>query len=226
MSAIMRHFFDPGSRCAVIAVMVIILTCQPAFALPLEREKLLPPRGKTVVLPNTAATPEHLDVFRRVTGHTPTGHKFWMNLDDPDYVKLHEEMVPYNRSLMITLLFGKEPRSGGELAPQSRHLSRVVSGELDEALEKLGKELRAYGRPLYLDIGNEAEFFYPKHPKQFVMAYKHVHDKLEPLCPNVLFFWHTVTVSSAKTKDWNPGDRFVHGIGLSLYSDVQFRRPE
>jgi hypothetical protein len=165
-------------------------------------------------------------VFRRVTGYTPPGHKVWVDLDDPDHVKLHEAMEPYNGSLMVTLLFGRESKSGGDLSPQSRHLARVISGQLDGTIERLGRELATYGRPVYLDIGNEAEFFYPKHPKQYVKAYRRVHDKLQPLCPNVLFFWHTVTVWSPRTQDWYPGDRYVDGIGLSLYNDGQFLSAE
>lgn len=179
-------------------------------------------------MPNAAASPEHLNVFRRVTSYSPPGHKFWMNLDDPDYVKLHEAMEPYNESLMITLLFGRESKGGGDLTPQSRHLARVTSGELDGAIRRLGESLKAYGRPVYLDIGNEAEFFYPGQAKQFVRAFRHVHDTLRPLCPNVIFFWHTVTDLgfAPRAEQWYPGDRYVDGIGLSLYNDAQFRSAE
>ena len=209
-------------------IIVLLLACGTAHALPPEKEKLLPPKGKTIVMPNAAATSEHLDVFRRVTGYTLPGHKFWMNLDDPDYVELHERMVPYNGSLMITLLFGRDAK-GKELAPQGMKLTRVISGAYDADLEKLGKELRAFGKPIYLDIGNEAEFFYPGHSRDFVKAYRYVHEKLKPLCQdNVLFFWHTVTDLgfAPRSKDWYPGDEFVDGIGLSLYTDSQFRSAE
>jgi hypothetical protein len=209
-------------------LVVLCLACNTVHVLPPEKEKLLPPKGKTVVMPNAAANSEHLDVFRRVTGYTPPGHKFWMNLDDPDYVELHERMEPYNASLMITLLFGRETK-GKELAPQGKKLTSVTSGRYNAALDKLGNELRAFGKPVYLDTGNEAEFFYPGHARDFVMDYRYVHYRLKPLCgDNVLFFWHTVTdVGFApRPMDWYPGDEFVDGIGLSLYNDTQFRSAE
>ena len=209
-------------------VILLLLACGSVHALPFEKEKLLPPKGKTIVMLNAAANSEHLDVFKRVTGYSPSGHKFWMNLDEPDYVELHEKMAPYNDSLMITLLFGKET-VGKELAPQGEKLTRVTSGRYDDALNKLGNELKTYGKPVYLDIGNEAEFFYPGHARDFVKAYRYVHNKLKPLCQdNVLFFWHTVTDLgfAPKSKEWYPGDEFVDGIGLSLYNDSQFRSAE
>lgn len=101
-------------------LIVLLLTCGTAHALSPAKEKLLPPRGKTNVMPNAAADSEHLDVFRRVTGYTPLGHKFWMNLDEPDYVEVHKRMEPYNGSLMITLLFGRDTK-GNELAAQGKN---------------------------------------------------------------------------------------------------------
>lgn len=105
----------------------------------------------------------------------------------------------------------------------------MTSGQYDDALEKLGNALRAFGKPVYLDIGNEAEFFYPGHAKEFVATYRYVHKKLKPLCSeNVLFFWHTVNDIRAipNSMSWYPGDEFVDGIGLSIYTDGQFRSAE
>jgi hypothetical protein len=209
-------------------LVVLLLACNTLHVVPPEKEKLLPPKGKTVVMPNAAANSEHLDVLRKVTGYTPPGHKFWMNLDDPDYVELHKRMEPYNTSLMITLLFGRETR-GKELAPQGKKLTSVSSGHYDDALDKLGNELRAFGKPVYFDIGNEAEFIYLGHGRDFVKAYRYVHKRLKPLCDdNVLFFWHTVTDLGFAPRPMvcNPRDEFVDGIGLSLYNDSQFRSAE
>ena len=209
-------------------LVIFLLACCPAYALPPEKEKLLPPRGKTIVMPNAAANSEHVDVFRTVTGYSPTGHKFWMNLDDPDYLQLHEQMEPCNERLMITLLFARD-LPGQELNDQGDKLGRVINGDHDATLEKLGRELKSFGKPVYLDIGNEAEFFYPKNPGEFVKAYRHVYEKLKPLCSdNVLFFWHTVNDIRAipASMKWYPGDEFVDGVGISIYTDGQFRSAE
>lgn len=211
-----------------LKTQIVILFFLVGNALSSDKAQLLPSKGKTVVLPNASTNSEHLDVFKRVTGYSPLGHKFWMNLDDIDYIEIHKQMSPYNNRLMITLLFGKDDK-GKELANQSEKLKRVISGQYDSAIDKLGRELKSYGKPVYLDIGNEAEFFYHGHAKDFVKAYRHVQSRLKPICQeNVLFFWHTVTDLNLalKSKDWYPGDEFVDGIGLSLYNDNQFRGAE
>jgi hypothetical protein len=206
------------------SLTLIFLACSIALALPAEKRKLLPPKGKTLIMASAGSNSENIEVLQRVTGYTSKGHKAWVDLDNPDHVKVHTEMKPYNECLMVTLLFGGIPK-GKELAPQAEKLTRVTSGARDEALESFAKELRLYDKPVYLDIGCEAEFFYPDHPKEFVETFRYVQKKLKPLCgEKVLYFWHTSFGPNAER--WYPGDDFVDGIGLSLYNDHQFQAAE
>ena len=98
-------------------------------------------------------------------------------------------------------------------------LDRVIGGECDDNIRRLGEWIKSSRRPVYLRVGYEFDFPANKYePGKYVKAFRHVHDKLDDQgVSNVAYVWHSFAAGSARIEDWYPGDE-LRGLGRRLLS--------
>jgi hypothetical protein len=99
-------------------------------------------------------------------------------------------------------------------------LDRVVTGEYDDNIRRLGEWIKSSRRPVFLRVGYEFDNPANKYePDKYVKAYQHVHDKLDDQgVTNVIYVWHSFAAGSARIQDWYPGDNYVDWVAVSFFA--------
>jgi mannan endo-1,4-beta-mannosidase len=126
--------------------------------------------------------------------------------------------------------FADQARSHGaevmvNLAPGPT-LAEIAAGDGDAYLRSLAAQIRAFGRPVILAFAHEANGdwysygYQHQPPAELIAAYRHVHDVIAPIAPNVTWLW-TVNIPAGggtlpPSADW-PGAAYVSMIGIDGY---------
>lgn len=106
-------------------------------------------------------------------------------------------------------------------------LAAIAAGDGDAYLRRLAGQIKAFGHPVVLAFGHEANgdwYSYGyKHqpPAEFIAAYRHVHDVMTAAgAENITWLW-TVNIPAGggtlpPSADW-PGSAYVSEIGIDGY---------
>lgn len=106
-------------------------------------------------------------------------------------------------------------------------LASIAAGDSDGYLRRLAAQIRAFGHPVILSFGHEANgdwypYGYRHQPAaEFTAAYRHVHDVITKAgATDITWLW-TVNIpagsaTSAPSADW-PGAGYVSEIGIDAY---------
>lgn len=111
------------------------------------------------------------------------------------------------------------------MAPEGS-LAAIAAGESDAYLRRFAGQVRAFGHPVTLAFGHEANGgWYPwghrrQPPAEYIAAYRHVHNVIAAIAPGVTWLW-TVNVPAGggtlpPAADW-PGAAYVSEIGIDGY---------
>ena len=198
------------------------------------RAKFEPPDGKCLVFVG-AGWDDEMPTYRRMTGDSPFGAKFFFFPDDPTCAYFWHNArknCPPGGGLLIE--YGLPYTTKGDLGP-------ILRGDYDEAITNLGNAIKEWGGQVYFDIGYEFDHPDPSWPHrytplEFVRAYRKLHDKWDALgVKNVAYVWHTANETPEttwsqfhrrdlmRTEDFWPGDKYVDWVGASLYWEDQYR---
>jgi hypothetical protein len=173
----------------------------------LDRHAFVPPHGKCLLL--VGQDNKSIDDYVAATGTVPGGvmvytgvHDFG-NVGDFDY------------------LLKKYPRCAFQIGLYMvDSLDRVVNGECDDNIRRLGEWIKSSRRPVYLRVGYEFDFPANKYePGKYVNAFRHVHDRLDDLgVTNVAYVWHSCAAGAPRIEDWYPGDGYVDWVAVSFFA--------
>ncbi len=107
-------------------------------------------------------------------------------------------------------------------------LKEVLTGGLDQNIDKIGEWIKNSGKEVYLRIGYE--FDSPDNeydPQLYVQAYRYIVDRLRKMdVANVHFVWHTIAWRDQSwapydPMKWYPGDTYVDWVGISFFDSHQ-----
>ena len=104
----------------------------------------------------------------------------------------HAKMCPPGGFLAITFNhdagFPMRDSFRTEQAPDISRWSRD-----DTTSKSLWRSLKEFGRPVFVDIGNEADYFHKGYPQEYVRMFRKVHDIWQRQgVRNVIYVWHVV----------------------------------
>lgn len=182
--------------------------------------KFEPPPGKTMVLVG-CGWDDSYQKYQEATGHEPAGGVFWYEPNgDTNYFRHNARQVGPNGVLLIHFLL---------ITDNGNYVPKLISGEQDDELERLGAAFKEWGGPVYLVVGTE--FDHKAHikdftPQQYVRAFKRIRDVWgRQGVTNVAYVWHSVCDDiTDRTWAFYPGDRYVDWFAISLYYDYQARQ--
>jgi beta-mannanase len=110
-------------------------------------------------------------------------------------------------------------------------LATIAAGTYDEELQRIGKVLASYEKPVYLRFAHEMNAaWYPwgtgngNTPAQYVAAWRHVHAVISSAAPGVRVWWvwspdaAAPAVSKAPLSSFYPGDDVVDFVGMTGYA--------
>ncbi len=110
-------------------------------------------------------------------------------------------------------------------------LADIAAGEKDAYLKKYAASVRKLNLPVVIDFADEMnghwEKWGTKHvtPKQYVAAWKHIHDTFtEAGASNVIWAWSPNVVNPVKNIDleqYYPGDGYVDWVGMVGYFTLE-----
>ena len=173
----------------------------------LDRHAFVPPHGKCLLL--VGQDNKSIDDYVAATGSVPGGvmvytgvHDFG-NVGDFDYLLKKYPKCAFQIGLYMV-----------------DSLDKVVNGECDDNIRRLGKWIKSSHRPVYLRVGYEFDFPGNKYdPGKYVKAFQHVHDKLDDQgVTNVAYVWHSFAAGALRIEDWYPGDGYVDWVAVSYFN--------
>lgn len=92
----------------------------------------------------------------------------------------------------------------------------------DEYLHSFARELREYGKPLFLSFGREMNgdwVVWGGNPLLYKQKYQLVSSVMKREAPNVAMVWTPGYVPSETVDDYYPGDAWVDWVGINGYTD-------
>jgi hypothetical protein len=105
-------------------------------------------------------------------------------------------------------------------------LDKILRGELDGELDAFAEGAARFDGPLFLSFGHEMnsdQHPWGMKPELYVRAYRHVHDRITRIAPNVTFVWNPYLDSPENLDRYYPGGTnaagapYVDFIGVSFF---------
>ena len=173
----------------------------------LDRHTFVPPHGKCLLL--VGQDNKSIDEYVAATGVVPGGVMIYTGVHD------------FGNVADFDYLLKKYPKCAFQVGLYMvDSLDKVVGGECDGNIRRLGEWIKRSHRPVYLRVGYEFDFPGNKYdPGKYVKAYQHVHDKLDDQgVTNVAYVWHSYAAGAPRIKDWYPGDQYVDWVAVSFFN--------
>lgn len=161
------------------------------------------------------------------SGASPTVQNIFVKLDGRSFtVGTLEKMSERHLMPMVSL----EPWSVASTwtaagLPQYR-LSELSAGHYDAELSRVARTISAFGKPVYLRFAHEmngdwypwAERVNGNQPGDYAKAWRHVHDLVKAISPQVKLLWSpNAGTRLASLPELFPGDRYVDAVGMTAY---------
>jgi hypothetical protein len=172
----------------------------------LDCHAFVPPHGKCLLL--VGQDNQSIDDYVAATGSVPGGVMVYTGVHD------------FGNAADFDYLLKKYPKCAFQIGLYMvDSLDRVINGEYDDNIRRLGEWIKSSRRPVYLRVGYEFDFPANKYqPDKYVKAYQHVHDMLDDQgVTNVAYVWHSFAASSARIEDWYPGNDYVDWVAVSFF---------
>lgn len=132
------------------------------------------------------------------------------------------------RTVMITLEPWSWRMSQGHAHAPAYALTRLVHGAWDAELQQIARVLSTRTGPVMVRFAHEMNAnWYPwgagvngNVPDQYVHAWRHVHDVVSAIAPNLTWVWAPVAAwwpDAPPLGDFYPGDAYVDLVGVTGY---------
>jgi hypothetical protein len=173
------------------------------------------------------ASPRLVSEFGERVGCRPRVVNRFVKLDS-DFDSSSLRSLERGQTPMVTL----EPwswQSDREAVDQPAYrLSTITGGDHDGELKKIARVLAAYGEPVLLRFAHEMNAtWYPwgvgvngNHSRDYVAAWRHVHDVMTSLAPNLKWVWAPASTwweDPLPLSNVYPGDSYVDYVAVSGY---------
>jgi mannan endo-1,4-beta-mannosidase len=214
-------------------------TRAPTYSVPAGGKVPAPPRGEVywgVFAPSLPFGRTALATLQHRVGRRPAIAMWYQGWSrDPDFpAAAAARLARLGVVPMITWEPWQPPRVPGTLfVHQPRYrLARIAAGAFDRYVARYAREVKRYGGPIMLRPFHEMDGnWYPwggtvngNTPRDFVAAWRHVHDVFARLgVDNVTWVWSVNATSVPARADntpqayW-PGGRYVDWIGISGFN--------
>jgi len=180
-----------------------------------------PPDGKTLlIIGQNAGT---LDRYIGGIGIVPAGFMAYTSIQEVnglDYKSNYEGVIQFAQPDV-----DRHPNTVVQIGLYMVDaLDRVIAGDYDPNIERLGDWIRNTKRPVFLRIGYEFDGAHNHYdPEKYVLAYRRIVDRLRKKgVDNVAYVWHATCAPAATPLEaWYPGDDYVDWIALSYFDQPQ-----
>jgi len=97
---------------------------------------------------------------------------------------------------------------------------KVIGGDLDQSLDRIGNWIKSAKRPVYVRIGYEFDF--PDNhydPEKYIRSYRAIVDHFRSMgVDNAAYVWHSYADKiNQPYLDWYPGDDYVDWFAISYF---------
>ncbi len=176
--------------------------------------------------------PATIDSISSLVGGTPSVVSIFVKLDSVLPVDRLRQIAAAKQTAFLTLEPWLIASAPGDVNQPQFSLGSIIRGDHDADLRRLASAIGGLRQTVYLRFAHEMNaWWYPwaeavngNQPGQYVAAWRHVRKIFSPADRYVRWVWSPNEVLNVKRKlptlsEVYPGDRWVHYVGMTGYSD-------
>jgi hypothetical protein len=181
-----------------------------------SKGKFVPPAGQVLLI--VGQDVENVRSYLKAVGVTPGGLAAYTSVDAEGLTEPADNGGGVQHAAQ---LLESHPNAALQLALYMvDSCEKVINGDLDAQLDRIGFFISAARRPVYLRIGYE--FDLPENgyrPDEYGRAFRYIVDRFQRNgVENVAYVWHSYAGSLNRPfEDWYPGDGYVDWFAVSYF---------